>query len=116
MPASAPWLDLAAPPQYAYYQSGVNPAGPVPGQALQPATGGTDSGAYATFSGFLSRLGFGPAPLASGGVQVNANNNQVDTTLHWKLSGTIILALLVIFGVTAMGFRFVSSANLSLGR
>lgn len=44
-----------------------------------------------------------------------SNNNTVDTTLHWKLSGTILLALLVIFGLTAMKFRFVTSANLGIG-
>lgn len=45
-----------------------------------------------------------------------ANNNSVDTTLHWKVSGTIVVALIIIFGLQAMGFRFVTSANVSLGR
>lgn len=101
-------MDYSAPAQYAYFQQG--PSGLAP--ALDPATGGQDSGALATFSGWLSGLGF---PLATGSAAVNANNSQVDTTLHWKLSGTIILALVVIFGLTAMKFRFVTSANLGVG-
>lgn len=109
MPASAPWLDYAAPPQYAYFQQG--PSGEA--QALDPSSGGQDTGALAGFTGFLQRLGF---TAASGGGAVNSNNSQVDTTLHWKISGTIILALIVIFGAQAMGFRFVSSASIGLGR
>lgn len=46
---------------------------------------------------------------------MSSANNGVDTTLHWKLSGAIILALVVIFGLTAMKFRFVTSANIGLG-
>lgn len=49
-------------------------------------------------------------------VNPQANNNSVDTTLHWKVSGTIVVALIIIFGLQAMGFRFVTSANVSLGR
>jgi len=45
-----------------------------------------------------------------------ANNTSVDTTLHWKVSGTIILALILIFGLQAMGFRFVTSASIGVGR
>lgn len=45
-----------------------------------------------------------------------ANNTAVDTTLHWKVSGTIILALVIIFGLQAMGFRFVTSASVGIGR
>lgn len=44
-----------------------------------------------------------------------ANQSGLDTTLHWKVSGGIILALVIIFGLQAMGFRFVTSANVSIG-
>lgn len=38
-----------------------------------------------------------------------------DTTLHLKLAGAIILALVVVFGLQMMGFRFVVAANSSVG-
>ena len=44
-----------------------------------------------------------------------ANNSAVDTTLHWKVSGTILVALVIIFGLQVMGFRFVTSANATIG-
>jgi hypothetical protein len=46
---------------------------------------------------------------------VSSNNTSFDTTLHWKLGGTIIFALLVIVVLERMGFRFVTGANVSAG-
>lgn len=92
MPANSPWIDTWAPPQW-IIGSGANvPPNAAAGQA----------------STTLQDLG--------GVVGVNtAGSNAVDTTLHWKVSGTIILALIIIFGIKAMGFRFVTSANASIG-
>lgn len=57
-----------------------------------------------------------PATSGGGSVGVNATNQTgFDTTLHWKVGGAVILALLIIFGLQAMGFRFVVAANTSLG-
>lgn len=41
----------------------------------------------------------------TGSTQMNTTN--YDTTLHWKLAGTIIGALLVVFVLQQLGFRFV---------
>ena len=59
--------------------------------------------------GFAISGGQGPA------VNPQAQQSSFDTTLHWKVSGTIILALVVIFGLQFMGFRFVVAANTSFG-
>lgn len=104
MPAAAPWLDTASPPQYAYYQ-GNQPVN-------DPATQGADSGALQQGTSWLQGLFQSVGSV----IGVNSNNSQVDTTLHWKLSGTVIVALLIVFGLSAGGFRFVSSANVNLGR
>ncbi len=52
-----------------------------------------------------------PDPIAS----LMNNNGQVsqtvDTVLHWKLAGTIILALVTVFVLQALGFRFVVAAG-----
>lgn len=43
-----------------------------------------------------------------GGVAVNTQqSNTVDTMLHWKLGGTVILALALVFVLQQLGFRFV---------
>lgn len=43
-------------------------------------------------------------------------NNQAsqtfDTTLHWKLAGTVIGALVLVFVLQHLGFRFVVAAGL----
>jgi hypothetical protein len=53
----------------------------------------------------------GPGPVRSpddGTVSVDMNNGTTfDTTLHVKLAGTVILALIGVFVLQAMGFRFV---------
>ena len=40
-----------------------------------------------------------------------ATSNNYDTLLHYKVAGTIILALVVVFGLQALGFRFVVAAG-----
>jgi len=35
----------------------------------------------------------------------------VDNTLHWKVAGTIIMALVTVFVLQALGFRFVVAAG-----
>jgi hypothetical protein len=95
VPAASPWLDQFAPAQWAPF---VGPFGA--STVYDPATG----------------PGPGPAPTPPGHVMSpHANNTEIDTTLHWKLGGTIILALILIFALERMGFRFVSSANVSAG-
>jgi hypothetical protein len=44
-----------------------------------------------------------------------SQNSSFDTTLHWKVGGSVILALLIVFGLQMMGFRFVVAANTSFG-
>jgi hypothetical protein len=39
----------------------------------------------------------------------------VDTTLHYKVAGTIIMALVVVFVLQQSGFRFVVAASSSAG-
>lgn len=43
---------------------------------------------------------------------MNANNDTYDHTIHMKLAGTIIAALLVVFLFQKLGFRFVVSAGI----
>lgn len=90
MPATSPWLDTWAPPQWFYHESTNTPP--------EPATSGQDSGVFQNLMSAAS------------------NSTGFDTTVHWKVGGTIILALVIIFGLQAMGFRFVTSANVALGR
>lgn len=40
-----------------------------------------------------------------------STDQTVDTTLHWKLAGTIILALATVFVLQQLGFRFVVAAG-----
>jgi len=35
--------------------------------------------------------------------------------LHWKLAGTIILALVTVFVLESLGFRFVVAGNVGFG-
>ena len=44
-----------------------------------------------------------------------SNNTSMDTTLHFKLAATILLALAAIIILERMGFRFVSGVNVSAG-
>lgn len=47
------------------------------------------------------------------------NNNQggaQDTTIAWKLAGTIVTALLFVFVLQRLGFRFVASVSTGVGR
>jgi ABC-type uncharacterized transport system permease subunit len=55
-----------------------------------------------------------------GDIQVPTVNSQsaaqnIDTTLHYKVAGTIILALVVVFVLQQTGFRFVVAASSSAG-
>lgn len=50
-------------------------------------------------------------PVAEGSIGAAVNDTSFDTTLHWKVAGTIIAALIVIFGLRALGFRFVVTAG-----
>lgn len=47
------------------------------------------------------------------GVAVNsqASSSNTDTMLHWKIAGTIIGALALVFVLQQLGFRFVVSAG-----
>ena len=42
---------------------------------------------------------------------VNSQSSSFDTTLHFKLAGTIALALVTVFVLQMMGFRFVVAAG-----
>lgn len=46
-----------------------------------------------------------------GAATVNGTTNNYDSILHYKVAGTIILALVVVFGLQALGFRFVVAAG-----
>lgn len=89
MPAASPWMSYDAPAQYTL-NTGVDPT-VIPGVA-----GSANSG-----------------PLGFLGVNTQASNSGVDSTLHIKVAGAIVLALAVVFALHAMGFRFVTSANAS---
>ena len=58
-----------------------------------------------------------PDPVTSllGSLGVNANGGTYDGTLHYKLGGTIVLALLIVFGLQLAGFRFVGAVNVGFG-
>jgi hypothetical protein len=55
-----------------------------------------------------------PATSLLGMVGMN-NGSTFDGTLHYKLGGAIILALLVVFGLQLAGFRFVGAVNVGFG-
>jgi len=44
------------------------------------------------------------------------NGTSYDSTLEYKLAGTIILALLIVFGLQLAGFRFVGAVNIGFGK
>jgi hypothetical protein len=52
-----------------------------------------------------------------GGGQVNTTTpSNVDTMLHWKIGGTVILALALVFILQQLGFRFVVAGSAGMGR
>lgn len=56
--------------------------------------------------------GSGPVRSPEGSPAVNNGTNQnYDTMLHWKLAGTIVLALVTVFVLQQLGFRFVVAAG-----
>lgn len=76
-----PWLDSTPPAQWVFGQSGG---------------GGPERTIFAD----------------TGSSQVNSSSSQgYDTTLHYKLAGTIALALLTVFVLQQLGFRFVVAAG-----
>jgi hypothetical protein len=85
--ASSPILDTWAPAQYVYGGSGG--AGP----ARSPDDGG-------------------PAVNPS----TSTDQMTYDGTITYKLAGTIVLALVVIFVLQGSGFRFVGAAQVGIGR
>lgn len=79
--APAPWIELGVPPQFVFGSGGAGG----PAQTVFADTGG--------------------AP------QVNTTARTYDETLHYKLAGTIILALALVFVLQQLGFRFVIAAG-----
>lgn len=57
--------------------------------------------------------GSGPiiSPDTTGDTVSNAQSQNYDSMLHWKLAGTIILALVTVFVLQQLGFRFVVAAG-----
>lgn len=43
---------------------------------------------------------------------MNSTSQSYDTTLHWKLAGTIVGALVIVFALQALGFKFVVAGSL----
>jgi hypothetical protein len=58
---------------------------------------------------------YGPTTSWNDGMNAVSNNTSMDTTLHFKLAATILLALAAIIILERMGFRFVSGVNVSAG-
>lgn len=87
---AAPFLDTWAPAQYVYGTTGGQ--GPVRSPDVGPL-----SGALAMNSG-------------------QTDQTTYDATLAYKLAGTIVLALVVIFVLQGSGFRFVGAASVGVGR
>jgi hypothetical protein len=57
-----------------------------------------------------------PAARATiAGDVMNGNGTTFDGTLHYKLASTIVLALVIVFGLQLAGFRFVGAVNVGLG-
>jgi hypothetical protein len=86
--AASPILDTWAPAQYVYGSSGG--PGPVRSPDDVPVVAAMNAG--------------------------SADQSTYDATLTYKLAGTIILALVVIFVLQGSGFRFVGSAQVGVGR
>lgn len=62
---------------------------------------------------FGSSGGAGPARSPQRDDQMNGSASQTyDQALHWKLAGTIILALVTVFVLQQLGFRFVVAAGI----
>ena len=57
-----------------------------------------------------------PDPIGSLLGAVGMNGTSYDSTLEYKLAGTIILALLIVFGLQLAGFRFVGAVNIGFGK
>ena len=85
---STPFIDTWAPAQYVYGSSG----GQGPTRSPDDPT------------------------AAVAAVNTSADSSTYDTNLAYKLAGTIVLALVVIFVLQGSGFRFVGSAQVGLGR
>lgn len=85
--ASSPILDTWAPAQYVYGSSG----GSGPMRSTDDNTG-------------------------TAAVNTTATDQTYDATITYKIAGTIILALVVIFVLQGSGFRFVGSAQVGVGR
>jgi hypothetical protein len=83
---SAPFIDVWAPAQFVYGGSGGS--GPVRSPD-NPVV----------------------AAVASGGGAVNSGDSTFDPNLTYKIAGTIILSLVLIFVLQASGFRFVGAVG-----
>jgi hypothetical protein len=61
-----------------------------------------------------------PDPVSAVGAAIlggaTVNGTTFDNTLHYKLAGTIILALAIVFGLQFAGFRFVGAVNVGFGK
>jgi hypothetical protein len=65
---------------------------------------------------FASAGAAGPDRSPAGGAAMNAQQQSTyDPTLTYKLAGTIVLALAVVFALQASGFRFVAAVNVGFG-
>lgn len=53
----------------------------------------------------------GGGPSRSPEAAMTATDQTYDTQLHWKLAGTIVLALVAVFVLQQLGFRFVVAAG-----
>lgn len=61
---------------------------------------------------YMFGSGGAPGPVQASGAQVSNGNAQTyDSTLTWKIAGTIILALAMVFVLQQLGFRFVIAAG-----
>jgi hypothetical protein len=76
-------MDTWAPPQFTFGTTGAG--GPV----RSPDTGATTGGAGMN----------------------NQGSSTWDGILHYKIAGTIVLALVLVFALQALGFRFVVAAG-----
>lgn len=82
----------------------------------------------ATYSSPLGIDNWAPAQYVFGGtggggpdrspepMNATASSQTFDPTLHWKIGGTVILALVTVFVLQMMGFRFVGAASVGFGK